>query len=169
MTWQQEFWSWMTPSYVKTAEPPAVGEKAPTAPKLTVPKDGKPTIIAFLRHCGCPCRPSQTTWLIARTLLTTSSRREDVPEPAQRSCCEPQRSVHRRLTQRPRLDRPLACRSARCIQEHPTQPTSRRRRRTRSVRRIRPRHFELLPRSLACWFEQCEQVGQGGGHLEPAH
>lgn len=58
MTWQQEFWSWMSPSYIKTAQPPAIGDKAPTVPKLTVPKDGKPTIIAFLRHCGCPCTPS---------------------------------------------------------------------------------------------------------------
>ncbi|KAJ4340026.1 hypothetical protein N0V95_007608 [Ascochyta clinopodiicola] len=54
MTWQQEFWSWMSPSHVTTAEPPAVGEKAPSTRKLTVPKDGKPTIVAFLRHCGCP-------------------------------------------------------------------------------------------------------------------
>jgi len=65
MTWQQEFWSWMSPSYVKTATAPAVGEKAPTAPKLTVPKEGKPTIIAFLRHCGCPCKLSHFLILAA--------------------------------------------------------------------------------------------------------
>lgn len=59
MTWQQEFWSWMSPAYVKTAEPPAVGQKAPSTPKLVVPQNGKPTIIAFLRHCGCPCRFSE--------------------------------------------------------------------------------------------------------------
>ena len=80
MTWQQEFWSWMTPSYVKTAEPPAVGQKAPSTPKLTVPKDGKPTIIAFLRHCGCPCKPNYL--LQYAHVLMMSSRREDFPQPA---------------------------------------------------------------------------------------
>jgi hypothetical protein len=55
MTWQQEFWSWMSPPHVDTAEDPVVGDKAPSTPKLTVPKDGKPTIVSFLRHCGCPC------------------------------------------------------------------------------------------------------------------
>ncbi|KAI0526592.1 hypothetical protein F5B22DRAFT_586571 [Xylaria bambusicola] len=32
---------------------PEIGAKAPTHPNLTLPID-KPTIIAFLRHCGCP-------------------------------------------------------------------------------------------------------------------
>jgi hypothetical protein len=54
MTWQQEFWSWMSPPHVDTAEDPVVGDKAPSTSKLTVPKDGKPTIVSFLRHCGCP-------------------------------------------------------------------------------------------------------------------
>ncbi|KAH6643980.1 hypothetical protein C7974DRAFT_371152 [Boeremia exigua] len=70
MTWQQEFWSWMSPSYVKTAEPPAVGQKAPSTPKLTVPKDGKPTIIAFLRHCGCPF--AEKTFLNMRDAAATN-------------------------------------------------------------------------------------------------
>ncbi|KAI0392197.1 hypothetical protein F5Y17DRAFT_374886 [Xylariaceae sp. FL0594] len=32
---------------------PVVGAKAPTHPNLKLPSD-KPTIIVFLRHCGCP-------------------------------------------------------------------------------------------------------------------
>ncbi|KAI4906404.1 hypothetical protein J4E90_010623 [Alternaria incomplexa] len=55
MTWQTEFWSWVSPPTVQTAEVPAVGQKAPSTSKLTIPaQDGKPTIITFLRHCGCP-------------------------------------------------------------------------------------------------------------------
>jgi hypothetical protein len=65
MTWQQEFWSWMSPPHVDTAEDPVVGDKAPSTSKLTVPKDGKPTIVSFLRHCGCPC-------LFAFTRITNS-------------------------------------------------------------------------------------------------
>ena len=55
MTWQTELNSWLSPPSVQTAETPTVGQKAPPTPKLNIPaKDGKPTIISFLRHCGCP-------------------------------------------------------------------------------------------------------------------
>lgn len=55
MTWQTELSSWLSPPSVSTAETPTVGQKAPPTPKLNIPaKDGKPTIISFLRHCGCP-------------------------------------------------------------------------------------------------------------------
>lgn len=55
MTWQTELNSWLSPPSVQTAETPTVGQKAPSTPKLNIPaKDGKPTIISFLRHCGCP-------------------------------------------------------------------------------------------------------------------
>ncbi|KAF2819481.1 hypothetical protein CC86DRAFT_335027 [Ophiobolus disseminans] len=55
MTWQSEFWSWMSPSAVKLGTTPAVGDKAPSTPKLSFPaQDGKPTVVSFLRHCGCP-------------------------------------------------------------------------------------------------------------------
>lgn len=55
MTLQQELSSWFSPSN-NTAEtaPPAIGSAAPTHPKLQLGETGKPTIIAFLRHCGCP-------------------------------------------------------------------------------------------------------------------
>ncbi|KAH7091023.1 hypothetical protein FB567DRAFT_558051 [Paraphoma chrysanthemicola] len=55
MTWQSEFWSWMSPSAVKVGTIPAVGDKAEATPKLELAlQDGKPTILSFLRHCGCP-------------------------------------------------------------------------------------------------------------------
>ena len=51
-----EFWSWMSPSRVATAEAPTVGQKAPSTPKLNMlALDGQPTVVTFLRHCGCPC------------------------------------------------------------------------------------------------------------------
>ncbi|KAI4941588.1 hypothetical protein J4E91_010619 [Alternaria rosae] len=68
MTWQTEFWSWMSPPTVQTAEVPAVGQKAPSTPKLTIPaQDGKPTIVSFLRHCGCPF--AEKTFLNMRALV----------------------------------------------------------------------------------------------------
>ncbi|KAI8939128.1 hypothetical protein NX059_004962 [Plenodomus lindquistii] len=54
MTFSTEFWSWMSPSSVKTSAVPAVGQNAPSTPKVKIANDGKPTIVAFLRHCGCP-------------------------------------------------------------------------------------------------------------------
>ncbi|OAL45105.1 hypothetical protein IQ07DRAFT_591943 [Pyrenochaeta sp. DS3sAY3a] len=55
MTFSTEFWSWTAPASLKTAETPLVGQQAPSVPKLSIPaQDGKPTIVTFLRHCGCP-------------------------------------------------------------------------------------------------------------------
>ncbi|KAI1818672.1 hypothetical protein GGS20DRAFT_22 [Poronia punctata] len=45
--------SMSTPAKKDVPPPPAVGSKAPMHPNLVLPSD-KPTIIAFLRHCGCP-------------------------------------------------------------------------------------------------------------------
>lgn len=54
MTFQQEFNSWFAPKDQPTAsEAPKIGDLAPTTTKLQL-EQGKPTIIAFLRHCGCP-------------------------------------------------------------------------------------------------------------------
>lgn len=54
MTYQQEFASWFAPKHTTpTAETPQRGSKAPSSPKLAL-EDGQATIIAFLRHCGCP-------------------------------------------------------------------------------------------------------------------
>lgn len=54
MTLQQEFSSWFAPRDGQTAvpEPPSVGSKAPTTNKIQL--SGAPTVLTFLRHCGCP-------------------------------------------------------------------------------------------------------------------
>jgi hypothetical protein len=55
MTIFKELKSWSSPSYIEPATAPRVGDEAPSDPNLALPADnGKPTIIAFLRHCGCP-------------------------------------------------------------------------------------------------------------------
>ncbi|KAJ5904498.1 hypothetical protein N7504_006881 [Penicillium tannophilum] len=55
MTLSQEFASWSSPSHIQTSQPPQIGDKAPNSPRLMFPADnGYPTILSFLRHCGCP-------------------------------------------------------------------------------------------------------------------
>ncbi|KAK7728350.1 hypothetical protein SLS53_009261 [Cytospora paraplurivora] len=49
----QEFQSFKTPPAKQVAPVPKVGEPAPKHEKLKLDQ-GKPTIIVFLRHCGCP-------------------------------------------------------------------------------------------------------------------
>ncbi len=53
MTFQQELTSWMSPQARTTAEPVQIGQKAPDTPQLQL-QPGKQTVVAFLRHCGCP-------------------------------------------------------------------------------------------------------------------
>ncbi|KAH8727838.1 hypothetical protein GQ44DRAFT_610808 [Phaeosphaeriaceae sp. PMI808] len=70
MTWQSEFWSWMSPPTVVLGTMPAVGQKAPTTSKLSLPEQtGRPAIVSFLRHCGCPF--AEKTFLGLRTLAST--------------------------------------------------------------------------------------------------
>ncbi|KAM0724189.1 hypothetical protein Q7P37_000071 [Cladosporium fusiforme] len=55
MTFQQELGSWFAGHTTHTAHlnpPPAPGAQAPTTTKIQL--SGAPTIITFLRHCGCP-------------------------------------------------------------------------------------------------------------------
>lgn len=50
--------SWATPPppIVGIASPPVIGDKAPSSAKLRVPhNDGRPSVVVFLRCCGCPC------------------------------------------------------------------------------------------------------------------
>ncbi|KAG0646857.1 hypothetical protein D0Z07_6235 [Hyphodiscus hymeniophilus] len=55
MTFQQELRSWMSPTAITTSPAPEVGVKAPSSSKLLMPNaNGKPTVVLFLRHCGCP-------------------------------------------------------------------------------------------------------------------
>ncbi|KAF9733125.1 hypothetical protein PMIN06_004670 [Paraphaeosphaeria minitans] len=55
MSWQTELQSWMSPTSLQTANAPDVGENAPSSSRLALPaEDGKPLVVTFLRHCGCP-------------------------------------------------------------------------------------------------------------------
>ncbi|CAG9944103.1 unnamed protein product [Clonostachys rosea f. rosea IK726] len=56
----------------ETSPVPTVGDIAPSSPKLRLP-DGKLTIIAFLRHCGCPF--AEKTF---RTLADVSEEHHDI-------------------------------------------------------------------------------------------
>lgn len=73
MTFQQELSSWFAPRDGQTTpEPPAVGASAPQTSKIQL--SGAPTVITFLRHCGCPW--AEKTFLnlreVARDHRTTS-------------------------------------------------------------------------------------------------
>ena len=52
---QQEWQSLKAPAVKDVAPALQVGDKAPTSEKLPLPGD-RPTLIVFLRHCGCPCK-----------------------------------------------------------------------------------------------------------------
>ena len=73
MTFQQELGSWFAPRDGEaTPESPAIGSEAPTTSKIQL--SGAPTVITFLRHCGCPF--AEKTFLnlreVARAHRTTS-------------------------------------------------------------------------------------------------
>jgi len=53
------FQSWTTPPPPQNPvrKPPRIGDKAQSHAKLRFPAaDGRPTILLFLRFCGCPCK-----------------------------------------------------------------------------------------------------------------
>lgn len=50
-----ELRSMKTPERKQVTPAPKIGDKAPTSTKIPL-SDGKPTVILFLRHCGCPCK-----------------------------------------------------------------------------------------------------------------
>ncbi|PYH44666.1 uncharacterized protein BP01DRAFT_341902 [Aspergillus saccharolyticus JOP 1030-1] len=57
MTFSTELASWLTPApgIIPTATPPELNHPAPSSPELPIPaSNGHPTVILFLRHCGCP-------------------------------------------------------------------------------------------------------------------
>ncbi|KAI1374647.1 hypothetical protein F4677DRAFT_425671 [Hypoxylon crocopeplum] len=68
----QEWESFKAPPAKELAPAPKVGEKAPVHPNLTLPSD-KPTVIVFLRHCGCPF--AEKTF---KNLTALSAQHEDV-------------------------------------------------------------------------------------------
>ncbi|KAM0436220.1 hypothetical protein ACHAPT_003112 [Fusarium lateritium] len=49
----KELESWKTPEAKEVGPVVEVGSKAPWMAELRLP-DGKPTLVVFLRHCGCP-------------------------------------------------------------------------------------------------------------------
>jgi hypothetical protein len=60
----------MSPSAMQLGTTPAVGNEAPSTAKLGFPaQGGKPTVVAFLRHCGCPCT---CTYLLTRSVHADS-------------------------------------------------------------------------------------------------
>ncbi|MCJ1450400.1 hypothetical protein MMC28_000731 [Mycoblastus sanguinarius] len=69
MTLRQELSSWLSPSSLLLSPTPSIGSKAPPAPKLQLPDtNGKPTILTFLRHCGCPF--AEKTFLSLRAIAS---------------------------------------------------------------------------------------------------
>jgi hypothetical protein len=60
MTARQELASWFAPSVVDVQPIPAVNGRAPSSRRIPFPRqDGKPVVLTFLRHCGCPCMLAQ--------------------------------------------------------------------------------------------------------------
>lgn len=55
MTYSTEASSWCSPKPVELSAAPRIGNLALSCPELPLPAaNGKPTIVTFLRHCGCP-------------------------------------------------------------------------------------------------------------------
>ncbi|KAF2435770.1 hypothetical protein EJ08DRAFT_729643 [Tothia fuscella] len=55
MTFYQEYSSWWSPPAKRLSPTPSIGQRAPSTARLPLPPpDGRPTIVTFLRHCGCP-------------------------------------------------------------------------------------------------------------------
>ncbi|KAL8677486.1 MAG: hypothetical protein Q9186_006085 [Xanthomendoza sp. 1 TL-2023] len=72
MTLQQEFSSWLSPGTVSKSSAPSTGSKAPSTSQLAFPDpNGKPTILTFLRHCGCPF--AEKTFLRLRSAASAHS------------------------------------------------------------------------------------------------
>ncbi|KAJ5888017.1 Alkyl hydroperoxide reductase subunit C [Penicillium taxi] len=67
MTFLQELASWRTPEAKATKPVPVIGSKAHSSERLLVPDvDGRPIIVTFLRHCGCPF--AEKTFIALRTI-----------------------------------------------------------------------------------------------------
>ncbi|KAJ7203956.1 hypothetical protein B0H12DRAFT_1225574 [Mycena haematopus] len=107
MTFRQELNSFWVPQAKPTQPPPAVGSKAPSSDRLHLPNpDGRPTIITFLRHCGCPC----VTGTVA---AKPTSRRKDIQSPPRHGRTHPRHLLRRGIAQRRKRDCPLGRRRRR--------------------------------------------------------
>ncbi|KAJ5627766.1 hypothetical protein N7490_009994 [Penicillium lividum] len=70
----QEFASFFSLSYIPLSQSPQIGDKAPSSPLLVLPADnGNPTILSFLRHCGCPA--AEVAFL---EMCTAAARHPDI-------------------------------------------------------------------------------------------
>ncbi|KAK0509541.1 hypothetical protein JMJ35_007935 [Cladonia borealis] len=70
MSLRQELSSWAFPPSLSTAPIPMIGSQAPSTPQLSFPPaPGKPVLIAFLRHCGCPF--AEKTFLSLRSIASS--------------------------------------------------------------------------------------------------
>ncbi|KAF6813151.1 hypothetical protein CMUS01_12900 [Colletotrichum musicola] len=64
MSLMQELTSWLTPTNLDLSDPPKTGDVAPSTSTLRLPRsDGRPVVIVFLRHCGCPFAEKSFTTL----------------------------------------------------------------------------------------------------------
>jgi hypothetical protein len=88
-------WATPTPPPVEIAIAPAVGTRAPSSLKLRLPTgDGRPAIVVFLRHCGCPCK---SLFLLAQFEADSRSCRKDIPRSKTTRQQVPEHSVYRRI------------------------------------------------------------------------
>ncbi|KAF2495709.1 hypothetical protein BU16DRAFT_461731 [Lophium mytilinum] len=73
MTIQQELNSLWAPTKVETGPVPALGQQAPSTERLPILSfGGKPTVVTFLRHCGCP--------FAEKTFISLRKTAEDHPD-----------------------------------------------------------------------------------------
>lgn len=107
MTARQELSSWLTPSKVETRPVPDVNSKAPSLPQIQFPRgDGRPVIVTFLRHCGCPCMT--ISYPNSEVILMLCSRRENLLIHETDSFREQRCDMHCRVSQREGTHRQVA-------------------------------------------------------------
>ena len=112
MTFSQEAASWFSPSPVELSPTPQPGQQAPSCAQLPFPAhNGRPTIVTFLRHCGCPGEwhsKSPIPPMRSPKLTLDLSCGSNVPRSA-RCCGEvPRDQLCRSIAQRPALDGQMA-------------------------------------------------------------
>lgn len=105
-TVSKELKTFQTPPSKPVAEVPAVDHAAPVSDRIPFPHP-KPTVVVFLRHCGCPCKchlsckkshPHTTQFTEPMILPGHYSRGEDVQELHPLLHAPPGDPVHRGLS-----------------------------------------------------------------------
>ncbi|TIC99134.1 hypothetical protein CH35J_005125 [Colletotrichum higginsianum] len=73
MSFAQELASWMAPAKLDLGIPPKAGDPAPSAELLGFPRaDGRPAVVVFLRHCGCPF--AEKSFIVLRDAASRNPR-----------------------------------------------------------------------------------------------